>query len=204
MAGKGEDTKNRILDAAQAIILERGYAGMSVDALINSLGLTKGAFFHHFKSKGDLAKTLIRRYADEGIGLFRSNLERAKKLSDDPVQQILILVGLYEELFENLAEPYPGCLLASYVYELQQFNADMRDVINEEFIVSRVELSGLIRQAIEIYPPRAQIDPESLADCFMSTFEGAFILSKSLGEAEITVQQLRHYKTYIELLFRQD
>ncbi len=204
MAGKGEDTRNRILDAAQAMILERGYAGMSVDALINSLGLTKGAFFHHFKSKGDLARTLIRRYADEGIGLFRTNLERAKKLSDDPVQQILILVGLYEELFENLAEPYPGCLLASYVYELQQFNADMRDVINEEFIFSRIELSGLIRQAIELYPPRAVIDPESLADCFMSTFEGAFILSKSLGEAAITAQQLRHYKTYVELLFRQD
>jgi hypothetical protein len=36
----------------------------------------------------------------------------------------------------------------------------------------------------------------------MAVFEGAFILSKSLQEADITVQQLRHYKNYIELLFR--
>ena len=42
------------------------------------------------------------------------------------------------------------------------------------------------------------------ADGFMSVFEGAFILSKSLNEADITVKQLRHYKTYIELIFRQD
>ena len=33
MAGKGEDTRKRILDAAQAMILARGYAGMSVEAL---------------------------------------------------------------------------------------------------------------------------------------------------------------------------
>jgi TetR/AcrR family transcriptional repressor of nem operon len=201
MAGKGEDTRKRILDAAQAMILDRGYAGMSLDALIGSLGLTKGAFFHHFRSKEDLAQTLIRRYSDDGVALFRNSLARARKLSDDPLQQFLILIGLYEELFEQLTEPYPGCLLASYVYELQQFSPDMRDIINQEFILSRTELSKLIRQIMRRYPPRADVDPVSLADGFMSLFEGAFILSKSLGEAQITVQQLRHYKTYIVLLF---
>jgi len=35
----------------------------------------------------------------------------------------------------------------------------------------------------------------------MSLFEGAFVLSKSLGEADVTVKQLQHYKAYIELLF---
>ncbi len=204
MAGKGEETRKRILDAAQAMILSRGYAGMSLDALIGSLGLTKGAFFHHFRSKDDLAQTLIRRYSDEGVALFKNNLARARRLSDDPLQQFLIIIGLYEELFEQLTEPYPGCLLASYVYELQQFTADMRDIINQEFIQSRTELGELIRRIIRKYPPRVAVDPVSLADGFMSVFEGAFILSKSLGEAQITVQQLRHYKTYIELLFGHD
>jgi len=201
MAGKGDDTRKRILDAAQDMILARGYAGMSIDRLISSLGLTKGAFFHHFKNKQQLAQTLIRRYADEGMSLFMTSLERARRLSDDPLQQFLIIIGLYEELFDRLTEPYPGCLLASYVYELQQFNADMRDVINQEFLLSRTELGRLIGLIIARYPPRAEVDPVSLADGFMSVFEGAFILSKSLGEAQITVQQLRHYKTYIELLF---
>ena len=99
MASKGEDTRNRILDAAQALVLGHGFAGVSVDQLIKSLGLTKGAFFHHFRSKNDLARALIRRYADDGLALFRDNLARARKLSDDPLQQLLILVGLYEELF---------------------------------------------------------------------------------------------------------
>ena len=102
MAGKGEETRTRILDAAQAMILDHGYAGVSVDQLISGVGLTKGAFFHHFKSKKDLARTLIKRYANDGVQLFEENLVRAKKLSDDPLQQFLIFIGLYEELFEGL------------------------------------------------------------------------------------------------------
>ena len=204
MASKGEATRERILDAAQAMILDHGFAGVSVDRLIQSLGLTKGAFFHHFKNKNDLARSLIRRYADAGLQFFRDSLTRARKLSADPLQQFLIIIGLYEEMFADLTEPYPGCLLASYVYELQQFDAETRAIINEEFILSRTELSRLIREIIKKYPPRRAVDPVSLADGFMSVFEGAFVLSKSLGEADVTIRQLRHYKAYIELLFSQD
>jgi TetR/AcrR family transcriptional repressor of nem operon len=203
MATKGETTRERILDAAQAMILDHGFAGVSVDRLIQSLGLTKGAFFHHFSNKNDLARSLIRRYADEGLTFFRDSLARARKLSSDPLQQFLIIIGLYEEMFADLAEPYPGCLLASYVYELQQFDAETRAIINEEFILSRTELSQLIREIMQKYPPQREVDPVSLADGFMSVFEGAFVLSKSLGEADVTIKQLRHYKAYIELLFGQ-
>lgn len=204
MADKGEATRKRILDAAQAMILDRGFAGVSVERLIQSLGLTKGAFFHHFRNKNDLARSLIRRYADEGLQLFKDSLARARKLSDDPLQQFLIIIGLYEEMFAGLTEPYPGCLLASYVYELQQFDAETRAIINEEFLLSRVELSQLIREIMQKYPPRREVDPVSLADGFMSVFEGAFILSKSLNDADITLKQLRHYKAYVELLFGGD
>jgi TetR/AcrR family transcriptional repressor of nem operon len=203
MASKGEDTRKRILDTAQAMILDHGYAGVSVDQLIKGVGLTKGAFFHHFKSKRELAQTLIQRYSDEGVQLFKDNLVRAQKLSDDPLQQFLIIIGLYEELFEGLTEPFPGCLLASYVMEMQQFNEETREIINVEFYLARKELGRLIEQIMKKYPPHAEVDPVSLADGFMSVFEGAFILSKSMQEADVTVQQLRHYKTYIELLFRQ-
>jgi len=203
MSKKGVETRTRIMDAAQTMILDHGYGGMSVDQLINSLGLTKGAFFHHFNSKGDLAKTLIQRYADQGIDVFKETMGRARKLSDDPLQQFLIVIGLYEEIFEGLDEPYEGCLLAAYVYELQQFDADLRPIINSEFLHWRRELTALLEQIRKRYPPRTEVDVVALADMFMSTFEGAFVMSKSLHEPNITAQQLRLYKTFIETLFRQ-
>ena len=119
----------------------------------------------------------------------------------DPLQQFLIFIGLYEEIFEGLTEPYPGCLLASYVYEMQQFDEETRDIINTEFLLSRQELTRLIKQIAKRHPPRVEINPTSLADGFMSLFEGAFVLGKSLQESDTTFEQLRHYKTYIKLLF---
>ncbi|NIN35842.1 MAG: TetR/AcrR family transcriptional regulator [Gammaproteobacteria bacterium] len=201
MGKKGEDTRTRILDTAQDMILGNGYAGVSIDKLISRLGMTKGAFFHHFKSKGDLATALITRFADDGVELFKESLARARKFSSDPLQQLIILIGQYEEIFENLEDPYPGCLLASYVYELQQFSEETREIINREFLLSRKELTGLFREIMKKYPPRIDVDIKSLADGFMSLFEGAFVLSKSLQEADVTYQQLQHYKTYIRLLF---
>ena len=82
MSAKGLQTRTRILDEAQDMILDYSYSGMSVGGLIGRLGLTKGAFFHHFDSKDDLAKTLIRRFADEGNQTLQTMMQRALKLSD--------------------------------------------------------------------------------------------------------------------------
>jgi TetR/AcrR family transcriptional repressor of nem operon len=201
MGKKGDDTRTRILDAAQQLILSYGYSGMSLDQLIRQLGMTKGAFFHHFKNKHDLARTLIQRYSDEGVTLFKTALARAKAYSDDPLQQLMIVIRQYEEIFQVLSEPYDGCLLAAYVYELQQFDEEISGLLKTEFELSRDELTKLLRAAASEYPPQREVDLVSLADGFMSLFEGAFILEKALGEPGITCQQLKHYRTYIELLF---
>jgi len=201
MNTKGAQTRQRILDAAEAMILSRGFAGMSVDGLIRSLGLTKGAFFHHFDSKNDLSRHLVQRFSDDGTALFKSFHERARKLSDDPLQQLLLIIGFYSELFEGLTEPYPGCLLAAYVYELQLYDEDLKPIILAEFELVRQEIGALVRQIQKRYPARADVDPVALADMFSSTFEGAFVLSKAFNEPDVTVVQLRLYRTFIETLF---
>ena len=203
MNGKGARTRQRILDAAQEMILSRGYAGTSLDSLIQGLDLTKGAFFHHFDSKSDLAEHLVQRFADDGVALFQSFKARAEKFSDDPLQQLLLIINLYSELFEGLTEPYPGCLLAAYVYEMQLFDDDLKPVITAEFRLIRKELGALIRKIQKRYPPRAKVDPLALADMFSSTFEGAFVLSKAFDEPEVTVQQLQLYRSLVEVLFSQ-
>jgi len=201
MNSKGARTRQRILDAAQTMILSRGFAGTSVDGLIQSLDMTKGAFFHHFDSKSDLAEHLVRRFADDGIALFHSFKARAEKFTDDPLQQLTLIINQYSELFEGLTEPYPGCLLAAYVYELQLFEDELRPIITAEFRVIRKELGALIRRIEKKYPPRAPVDPVALADMFSSTFEGAFVLSKAFDEPEVIVQQLQLFRTLVESVF---
>ena len=137
MRKDGAVTRERILDAAQDLVLDRGYVGMTVEHVLHRVGITKGAFFHHFKTKDDLAKALLRRFADRDAQVYSETRERAEKLSDDPLQQMLIFIRLFEDMFGELKEPYPGCLFASYLYELQQFDEETRAM--EEF----AQASGL-------------------------------------------------------------
>jgi TetR/AcrR family transcriptional repressor of nem operon len=201
MPRDGTATREKILDAAEGLILGNGFVGTSVEMVIEDAGLTKGAFFHHFESKAQLARALVDRYAERDREHLETFMARAEKLSRDPLQQLLIFVGLYEEMFEGLGDWTPGCLFASYVYESKQFDAGVNEVIRDSFRMWRERLGSKFREVMEQYPPRAPVTPEDLADMFTGVFEGAFIMGRSLDDLDLIARHLRHYKTYIDLLF---
>jgi TetR/AcrR family transcriptional regulator, transcriptional repressor for nem operon len=47
------------------------------------------------------------------------------------------------------------------------------------------------------------VDLDSLADLFYSLPEGAFIMTKTLGDKTLLARQARHLRNYLELLFKQ-
>jgi len=203
MRKDGIATREKILDAAQSLILDRGYVGMTVEHVLDEVGITKGAFFHHFKTKDDLAKALLQRFADKDAKIYAESRERAEKLSDDPLQQMLIFIRLFEEMFGGLTEPYPGCLFASYIYELQQFDDQTRQLIRDSFQKWRELLKEKFEAIARKYPPQTEVSAASLADAFTVVLEGAFITGKAMNEPGVVSEQLRHFRNYIELLFRQ-
>ena len=201
MRKDGMATRERILDAAQNLILDRGYVGMTVDHVLDEVDITKGAFFHHFKTKDDLAKALLRRFAEHDAKIYSETRARAEKLSDDPLEQVLIFVRLFEEMFDGLKEPYPGCLFASYVYKLQQFDDETRTLIADSFRQWRELLKEKFEAVARKYPPRIKVDTASLADSFTVVLEGAFITGKAVHDPRVIGDQLRHFRNYLELLF---
>jgi len=203
MRKDGMATREKILNAAQKLILDRGYVGMTVENVLDEVGITKGAFFHHFKTKDDLAKALLQRFADKDAKIYSESRERAEKLSDDPLQQMLIFIRLFEEMFGGLTEPYPGCLFASYIYELQQFDDQTRRLIRDSFQKWRELLKEKFEAIVRKYPPQTEVSAASLADAFTVVLEGAFITGKAMNEPGVVTEQLRHFRNYVELLFRQ-
>jgi TetR/AcrR family transcriptional repressor of nem operon len=201
MPKDGSATRDSLLDATQALILDRGFAGMTLDDVVKQVGITKGAFFYHFRSKNDLGKALMKRYSELDARSYEESCARAEKLSRDPLQQLLIFIGLFEEMFENLTEPYPGCLLASYVYELQQFDSATKKMVAEAFTRWRTLLKEKLDAAVKQHPPKIRVDTASLADSFTVVLEGAFIIAKAVNEPRVVADQLHHFKNYIELLF---
>lgn len=196
-----EKTRERILDAAQALILDHGYAATSVEAVVTRAGITKGAFFHHFASKAELARALIERFARLDREYFASQLERARRLSGDPLQQLLLLIGFYEDAFAQMDEPVPGCLFASYIYEKKLFDEGTLEVLEESTLYWRREVRALLEAAARVHPPAMEVDLDSLADLFYSITEGAFVMTKTLGDKTLLPRQTRHLRHYLQLLF---
>src|SRR5215813_8023393 len=64
------DARTRLLDAAMQAIRAQGYSATSVDDICREAGLTKGAFFHHFKSKEDLALAAAAHFSEMAERLF--------------------------------------------------------------------------------------------------------------------------------------
>jgi TetR/AcrR family transcriptional repressor of nem operon len=201
MPRDGTATRTRILDAAQTLVLQQGYAGTSVDEVIEAAGTTKGGFFHHFPSKQDLAHALVERYAAEDTAVLDELLTRAERMSRDPLQQLLLFVALQEESAEELAQDDPGCLFASFCYERDLFDPATREVIAHSLRDWRERTRAKLDEVVDRYPPRIPVDLDALADQGVALYEGAYVLSRALGEPDILRGQLRHFRTYLELLF---
>ena len=201
MPRDGTVTRSKIMDAAQKMVLDVGLSGTSVEKVIDEAGVTKSTFFYHFKTKHDLAAALIERYAEDDRHHCSDAMAKAEQLARDPLQQLLIFVGLFIEMTDKLDEPFPGCLYASYCYQSGAISADIMSRINDMMHFWRKRLCEKIDAIVAINPPRITIENSQVADPLLTTFEGAFILSKIMKEPGPASQQLVQCRNYIELLF---
>lgn len=201
MPRNGAPTRERILDAATRLVVARGFAATTLDAVLDAADTTKGAFFHHFASKAALGHALVERYAAGDLALLDEFMTRAEATSDDPAEQLVTFLGLFEDAASEIAREEPGCLYVSFVQQSQLVDESTIDVIVAAVLVWRERLAAKLEAAAALHPPRQEMDPTSLADLVFTVFEGAFILVRTLGQPELMRGQLAHLRRYVELLF---
>ena len=201
MGKKGDETREHILAKAESLILERGYAGTSIDDIIKAAGITKGGFFYHFEGKNDLACKLMKRYLVQDEAFFRGLIERAASLTEDPLQQYLVFLKLLAEAMADLPGTHPGCLVASFTYEARQFDGDVQELNARGVRSWRQIFLGMLERAGGKYPLVIERPLEELADMLTSVIEGGIVLSKVLNDGRILPAQLLQYRSYVRLAF---
>ncbi len=200
MPKDGKLTKDKILAHTKELVIENGFAGTSVDAILSKTGITKGAFFYHFKTKNHLAKALIEAYALEDAHHLESALKATEKLAHSPGERLLAFVQAFIDSSRALEEP-PSCLYASYTNEGTQFDQETKALITQSILKWRETFLDLLKQAK--VAESLNTDITALADQFAVIVEGAYILSKALNQPELTAKQLTHFKAYLGLLLKQ-
>jgi TetR/AcrR family transcriptional repressor of nem operon len=201
MSRQGAATRERILDAAHEMVLKQGYAATSLEQILGKAGVTKGAFFYYFKSKEDLARALFERYLQGDREVLEQTLHRAEKLTSDPLQQVLVALGLLEEMFSGLEEPHPGCLIASYCYQNELMTPETTAQGRANLAMWRDAIAAKLRAAARIHPLGAELDYDALGDLPNVVIEGAFVMAKVYGDPKFLARQLRQLKGLIERAF---
>ena len=199
--GKGEATRERILEIAEAAVLAKGFGGTSIDEVIAEAGLTKSGFFYHFKDKNALAREMVRRYVEVNDRLFDDIFERGRQLSDDPLQAFLISLKLLAELMADLPRGHPGCLIASICYQERLFDREVRDLTAQSVRDWNTRFRKIFDGIAAVYPPREPVDLDDLADMMSCVVDGAIIMSKTLNDPRRLERQIMTFRTCIKLMF---
>jgi len=200
MPRDGTPTRNAILDAAQELALEKGMAAASIDQVLARAGVTKGAFFYHFKSKDELALALVERFAAQDTTVFEESCRRVEVLSRDPLQQVLLICGLVAEDLKDLTGN-PGCLFASYCYQGDLWSDDAQKICRTQFHIWKDWMLAKLKQAAKARPPAVHVDLAELAEMFSGVIEGGFVLARTYGDNGIVARQVLAYRDLVEALF---
>src|SRR5215471_18575370 len=192
------DARNRLLDAAMKVIRAQGYSATTVDDICREAGLTKGAFFHHFKSKEDLAVAAAAHFSEMAEHLFGTAPYRELA---DPLDRFLAYVDFRSAI---LAGPIPEftCLLGTMVQEAYDSHPVIREACGAHIGAHTADVAKDIAAAKALYAPEATWSAESLALYTQAVLQGAFVLAKAKNASEVGRECLAHLRLYLEHLFR--
>jgi AcrR family transcriptional regulator len=198
---KGGDTRERILEIAEAAVLEKGFAGTSIDELIAAVGITKSGFFYHFRDKNELARALLVRYVEREDALFDDLFRRADELNEDPLHGFLVGLKMLSEMMADLPAGHPGCLVAAYCYQDRLFDKEVRNLNTRALLGWRRRFRERLDRIVERYPPRIPVDLDDLADMLSVVADGGIILSRVLSDPAALPRQVLLYREFIRGVF---
>jgi TetR/AcrR family transcriptional repressor of nem operon len=182
-----------------------GVAGTSVDQILAEAQTSKGAFFHHFDSKRDLTIVLMERYVEADLGMLRAGLAAIDDLTD-PVERAVGFVRTFEAWALDLVTEDSSCLYIAALSERDLVDGPVRDAVLRAITTWREEVAALLAPALAT---RAEDLPEvpdahDLADHLFVTFEGGYLLCRSLGSPEPMRAQLRVFRQLLQALLAAD
>lgn len=93
------DTKHRLLNTSEALFAERGFYGVSIEAIAKEMGFSKQALLHHYTTKEKLYGAVLQRISDD---FFEQQLE-AEQAWRDPTERLkAFYLGLAKPSSENI------------------------------------------------------------------------------------------------------
>ncbi len=172
MARRPTNTKSRILKAARTLYSTHGFEGTTLGDIITACGITKGAFYHYFKSTAGLCEQLL----DEVTADYH-NLAESVDADVRPVEQLRWVINRIAEL--NTSGEWVNCrLMLRLSAESHEQNPQIQLKITEFWRWYTEFFESLILKCRSAGEISTQLDPKTQTRLVMSILAGAVTLDR--------------------------
>jgi TetR/AcrR family transcriptional repressor of nem operon len=168
---KGEQTRERIIESAMALLNRRGIADTSIADLMKATDLEKGGIYRHFDSKDEIVGAALRRY----IVLIEERLRLALDGHADPRERLRAIVTTLGGIAEHPIVP-GGCMLMNLAVEVDFAGCGPRDQVLHAFRRWERLFRRELEQGVEVGVFRPDLDISGFTAVAISAIEGAIVL----------------------------
>lgn len=190
---KAEATRLTILHKAFELIYAKGYQTTSIDDIIATTLVTKGAFYYHFKTKDDMGLAIINEILKPT--LTKSFITPLKK-EQNPTKAIYSLMENLLIKNEFLKAEY-GCPVANFTQEMSPWNTDFKKVLYELTKQWESAIIGKIEDGKESGFIRKDVNSLQVALLILSGYWGVRNFGKLTNSKTVYIPYLKELKNYL-------
>lgn len=192
------ETKRKLVDAGVELMRARGYNATTVDDICTAAGVTKGGFFHYFKSKDELAKAALTHFYE---GKAKDYEDAPFRKLADPLDRVFGRLDYVEASSGGNVRPTKGCLFGVFAQEMSFANPELRSACQGFFTKIASDVATDLAAAKAVHAPEAAFDPNDLAMFYVSIVQGSLMLAKAAGNNEVLKSNIEQCRQYLQYLF---
>ncbi len=189
------NTKESIITTAFQLFLQDGFKEVSVNRIIDHCGISKGAFYHHFKSKDDLYIQVLDRFFFNYFSQFQFSYDPDVSFEEKIKNFVHSFITPYEELLQ-LTQRKDLLPYFRFLFQSATLHPQIQYRINKHFYKKGYYLAQLIEQEQTNHHLAIHSDSKKIARYLLSIVLGMTILDGIYEASKIK----SHLEESIEIL----
>jgi TetR/AcrR family transcriptional repressor of nem operon len=187
--------RDKMIAAAQGLMLAQGYQPTSVDEIIAKAGVSKGSFYHYFKSKEELGSAVAEHYLDQAVAALGQGQYQE---IENPLERAFAFVDHLESASTRLWNH--GCMLGSFAIDLSASHPEIATCLDQ--LMSRLEarMEPMLRPIADACTRPDAPTARELADHLMAVIEGGIVMAKAHGDPNRVARAIHEFRRYLKAL----
>ncbi|MEL6110960.1 MAG: TetR/AcrR family transcriptional regulator [Planctomycetota bacterium] len=193
---KNQGHRERLLAAANKLVLRKGLSATRVDEICAEAEVTKGSFYHHFESKEDMATALLEDFFGKLAGALS---EGGWPDIRDARKRLEAMLGRAVEVAEGPLLKN-GCIMGILTVDMAETNNKVRRDLGNKFNAVVELVSPVIEAALSdagAKPKTARDDSIALGKHFIAVIEGGILLGKATRNREEVANSVRCFRRMV-------